>query len=146
MKKRDILIIFLVTLTCWPIILPFVNSLKLPLDSTYGIISRVVIEGRNPLNNYAIYLILLLVPSLVILCSVFLTGRSKKLNFTFSKLNPLILNIVRSSRFLPIILSFAMFSVWQQVDGRELSEIAANFQTEGAMNGGASLDRVFVKE
>jgi hypothetical protein len=66
MKINSLLLITVATLICWWLILPTVNTLKLPLGQTYGIVSHMVELGRNPSTNIAIYLLLLLIPSLVI--------------------------------------------------------------------------------
>lgn len=107
MKLKNILVLALVTLVFWQIILPSVNSLNLPLDKNYGIISRLVIDGRSPLTNYAIYLILFLCPSFIILGFLFLRGQSKKLNLNF-KFNLLLISIISNYRFLPIALFLAI--------------------------------------
>ena len=104
-------IILIITLSCWQIILPFVNSLNLPLDKTYGIISRIVIDGRNPLTNYAIYLILLLVPSFVIICFFFLFQQITKLNFDWKKWTQILIKTANNSKTLPIVL-FLVIACW----------------------------------
>lgn len=101
MKIRTLLFSSLATLACWQIILPFVNSLSLPLDRTYGIVSRVVIEGRNPLTNYAIYFLLLLLPSLVILMFLFLQ-KNQAFQSIYIKLSKTGIKALRSNIFLPV--------------------------------------------
>jgi hypothetical protein len=66
MKIKSLLFTIATTLVCWWLILPFINQIKLPLGQTYGIVSHMVEIGRNPSTNIAIYLLLLLIPSLLI--------------------------------------------------------------------------------
>lgn len=107
--KIEVFLVLVVTLILWHLLLPFVNSLNLPLDRTYGIISRLVIDQRNPLTNYVIYLILFLSPSFVILCFLFLQGRFTKL-LNFNKWRLLLHKIV-NSQFIPVI-SFLAIACW----------------------------------
>ncbi|NJO41087.1 MAG: hypothetical protein HC769_10285 [Cyanobacteria bacterium CRU_2_1] len=58
--------VVVVTLLCWWLILPTVNSLNIPIGETHGIISYIVTLGRSPLTNIAIYLLLILIPNLAI--------------------------------------------------------------------------------
>jgi hypothetical protein len=66
MKIKSLLFTIATTLVCWWLLLPFINQMKLPLGRTYGIVSHMVELGRNPSTNIAIYLLLLLIPSLLI--------------------------------------------------------------------------------
>ena len=79
MRIQSFLIVTVATLVCWWMLLPWVNKLKLPLDETYGIISSAVVLGRNPSTNVAIYLLLLLIPSLIIMGFITLQDRLKSI-------------------------------------------------------------------
>jgi hypothetical protein len=65
MRMKSFLLITVTTLVCWWLLLPSLNTLKLPMGDTYGIVSHMVELGRNPSTNVSIYLILMLIPSLV---------------------------------------------------------------------------------
>jgi hypothetical protein len=66
MRIRSLLVITAITLVCWQIVLPTVNTLRLPLNETYGIVSHAVEMGRNPSTNIVIYLLLLLLPCILV--------------------------------------------------------------------------------
>jgi len=110
MKIKLLLFLSLATLACWQLILPSVNSLSLPLERTYGIISRVVIAGRSPFTNYAIYFILLLLPSL--LFAVFASLQKNSFSkLIYIKLGELGSKALRSNSFLPIFC-LLLLSCW----------------------------------
>lgn len=87
MKIQSFLIIVFTTLVSWWFILPTVNNLKLPLNETYGIISHAVNSGRNPSTNIAIYLILLLLPSIIIVTFILFKDKYRRLRFPWFHLN-----------------------------------------------------------
>lgn len=64
--KVNLIAIFIITLATWLILVPFVNSIKIPLgDNTKGVISLASIENISPYTDYLKYIILLLTPPLV---------------------------------------------------------------------------------
>ena len=79
MKIRSLLLVTFTTLVCWWFVLPTANNLKLPLNETYGIISHAVNAGRNPSTNIAIYLILLLLPSILIVSFISLKDKFRRM-------------------------------------------------------------------
>ncbi|AFZ32620.1 hypothetical protein Glo7428_4171 [Gloeocapsa sp. PCC 7428] len=101
---KKLLYLFLITLVCWWVLLPFANSLNLQLVKTYGVVSRVVIEGRNPFTNIAIYLVLFLTPSLLILLVDTLINNKTKFKIKIQPIKGVLLNLFQSKRYLPLIL------------------------------------------
>lgn len=142
MKVRSVLVL-VVTLVCWQVVLPFVNSLNLPLDKTYGIISRLVIDGRNPLTNYAIYLILFLGPSLVILGSLFFQGQVVKL-VNFNKWLGIRSTI---ARFVPVFLFLAIACWLSNIKHQPMIGSNGSFAQEGFHFGEAvGLSETFLQD
>ncbi|MUL36693.1 hypothetical protein [Gloeocapsopsis dulcis] len=103
MFKKNLYLI-LITLTCWWILLSYVNSLDLHLRNTYGVISRVVIEDRSPFTNIAIYLILFLIPSLVILLIDAALYNTTKVKFKLQQIKVFFIKIFESKTYLPLLL------------------------------------------
>jgi hypothetical protein len=64
--KVNLIAIFTITLATWLILVPFVNSIKIPLgENTKGVISLASIENISPYTDYLKYIILLLTPPLI---------------------------------------------------------------------------------
>jgi len=64
--KVNLTTIFVITLATWLILIPFVNSIKIPLgENTKGVISLASIENISPYTDYLKYIILLLTPPLI---------------------------------------------------------------------------------
>jgi hypothetical protein len=62
----NLIAIFTITLATWLILVPFVNSIKIPLgENTKGVISLASIENISPYTDYLKYIILLLTPPLI---------------------------------------------------------------------------------
>jgi hypothetical protein len=119
MKIQTFLWVTLATLVSWQVMLPAVNKLKLPLGQTYGIISHAVEMGRNPSTNIAIYLLLLLVPSLIILGWTTLQPcLSKALRQGFARLPH---RLISPSKALPLLvivpITFWILNITVPVDG-----------------------------
>lgn len=130
MKIPVFVVLVLATLLCWLILIPLVNSLNIPLDHTYGVISRVVIEGRNPLTNIVIYLILLLSPSFIILLYEFL--KTKVTVFGFGRsLQSLTQKIIAHEKFLPIALLLAVTCWTLNISQPFLSSGFSDFSKDG---------------
>lgn len=114
MFNKVLLPIILITLSCWLVLVPIANSISLPLGNTHGIISRVVIQGRSPLTNVAIYLLLVLLPTFVVLLLEFLKVRKKhftvkisyKITSIFRSFRKAFLRVIKNKIFLPIFLLF----------------------------------------
>ncbi|MCU0567002.1 MAG: hypothetical protein MUF49_10435 [Oculatellaceae cyanobacterium Prado106] len=108
MNIPSLLWIILATLMGWWLILPTVNTLKLPLGKTFGIISHMVELGRNPSTNIAIYLLLILIPNLLILGFLSFRDRLKRL---FMQPWQKLTQFLTHPRILPILVSLLLF-VW----------------------------------
>ena len=64
--KVNLIAIFTITLATWLILVPFVNSIKIPLgENTNGVISLASINNISPYTDYLKYIILLLTPPLI---------------------------------------------------------------------------------
>ncbi|WRH64901.1 MAG: hypothetical protein RSE13_12895 [Planktothrix sp. GU0601_MAG3] len=64
--KVNLIAIFVINLATWLILIPFVNSIKIPFgDNTKGVISLASIENISPYTDYLKYIILLLTPPLI---------------------------------------------------------------------------------
>ncbi|CAD5930598.1 hypothetical protein NO976_01309 [Planktothrix agardhii] len=64
--KVNLIAIFTITLATWLILVPFVNSIKIPLgENTKGVISLASINNISPYTDYLKYIILLLTPPLI---------------------------------------------------------------------------------
>ncbi|NET31323.1 MAG: hypothetical protein F6K19_04895 [Cyanothece sp. SIO1E1] len=81
--QKSILVSILVSVLCWLIMLPFINSIYIPLGDSYGIVSRTVIEEISPFTDIAKYLLLLLSPAFVLtLGQLLLHGCFYRLDYT----------------------------------------------------------------
>ncbi|MEL7034965.1 MAG: hypothetical protein AAFO04_05015 [Cyanobacteria bacterium J06592_8] len=65
-----------ITLLCWVILVPIVNSIQIPLGSHTEVISRAYLDNISPYTDYLKYLILLLVPPLVAVLSLRIKGKT----------------------------------------------------------------------
>ena len=64
--KVNLIAIFTITLATWLILVPFVNSIKIPLgENPNGVISLASINNISPYTDYLKYIILLLTPPLI---------------------------------------------------------------------------------
>jgi len=64
--KVNLITIFTITLATWLILVPFVNSIKIPFgENINGVISLASIENISPYTDYLKYIILLLTPPLI---------------------------------------------------------------------------------
>lgn len=65
-SKVNLTAIFTITLVTWLILVPFVNSIKVPFgENTKGVISLASIKNISPYTDYLKYIILLLTPPLI---------------------------------------------------------------------------------
>lgn len=64
--KVNLIAIFTITLATWLILVPFVNSIKIPFgENPNGVISLASINNISPYTDYLKYIILLLTPPLI---------------------------------------------------------------------------------
>ena len=101
MKITSLLVTILLTLIGWWLIFPILNTVSLPIRDSHNIISYLTIRDRSPATNIAIYLSLLLLPSL----SIFLFYSIRKYLPTsiISDIEEKISNF-RQIEFLPLLL------------------------------------------
>ncbi|NJR39562.1 MAG: hypothetical protein HC781_13035 [Leptolyngbyaceae cyanobacterium CSU_1_4] len=126
MRIRSFLWVISVTIICWWLVLPTLNTLKLPLGQTYGIVSRMVELGRNPSTNVAIYLLLLLIPNLIILGFATLSDRLKGL---FSRIGVQLSHFL-NHRTLPLIVGLVLI-IWTLNATAPNSDYASTFPKDG---------------
>ena len=108
MKVQSFLLIIFITLVCWWFMLPTANSLKLPLNETYGIISHAVNARRNPSTNIAIYLILLLLPSILIVSFISLKDKFRRTTPSWLHFN---LGKISADKVIPIGV-ISIIAIW----------------------------------
>jgi len=127
MRIKSFLLITLGTIICWWLILPTLNTLKLPLGQTYGIVSRMVEMGRNPFTNVAIYLLLLLIPNLIIISFVTLQGRLKGF---FSRLWAKLSQFFTDQRVVPWVVCLILI-IWTLNATAPNADYASTFPKDG---------------